>query len=48
MTYKTIDDTTIAEIIIKKSRFICILIPLNQIQDIDNGRNEFKQKYQLS
>ena len=45
MTYKTINDTTIAEIIIKKSRFICILIPLNQIQDIDSGRNEFKQKY---
>ena len=45
MTYKTIDDTTIAEIIIKKSRFISILIPLNQIQDIDSGRNEFKQKY---
>lgn len=45
MTYKTIDNTTIAEIIIKKSRFICILMPLNQIQDIETGRDEAKQKY---
>ncbi len=45
MTYKTINDTTIAEIIIKKSRFICILMPLNQMQDIDTGRDEVRQKY---
>lgn len=45
MTYKTINNTIIAEIIIKKSRFICILMPLNQIQDIETGRDEAKQKY---
>lgn len=45
MTYKTISETTIAEIVIKKSRFICILMPLNQIQDIETGRDEAKQKY---
>ena len=45
MTYQTINDTTIAEIIIKKSRFICILMPLNQMQDIDTGRDEVRQKY---
>ena len=45
MTYKTINDTTIAEIIIKKSRFICVLMPLNQMQDIDTGRDEVRQKY---
>ena len=45
MTYKTINDTTIAEIIIKKSRFICVLMPLNQMQDVDTGRDEVRQKY---
>jgi len=45
MTYKTINDTITAEIVIKKSRFICILMPLNQIQDIETGRDEAKQKY---
>jgi len=45
MTYKTVNDATIAEIVIKKSRFICILMPLNQIQDIETGRDEAKQKY---
>ncbi len=45
MTYKTINDTTITELIIKKSRFICVLMPLNQMQDIDTGRDEVRQKY---
>ncbi|MGI5912417.1 MAG: YigZ family protein [Syntrophomonadaceae bacterium] len=45
MKYKTINDTTIAEIFIKKSRFICILMPLNQIQDIDIRRYEARQEY---
>ncbi|NLT21245.1 MAG: YigZ family protein [Syntrophomonadaceae bacterium] len=45
MTYKTINDTITAEIIIKKSRFICILMPVNQMQDIDTVRDEVRQKY---
>ena len=45
MTYKTINDTTIAELLVKKSRFICVLMPLNQMQDIDTGRDEVRQKY---
>jgi uncharacterized YigZ family protein len=45
MTYKTINDTTIAELLVKKSRFICVLMPLNQLQDIDTKRDEAKQKY---
>lgn len=45
MTYKTINDTITAEIIIKKSRFICILMPQNQIEDIKTGLDEVRQKY---
>jgi uncharacterized YigZ family protein len=45
MRYKTIKDVTLAEIVIKKSRFIGILMPLKQIQDIDTRRNEVKQNY---
>jgi uncharacterized YigZ family protein len=48
MTYKTINDTTIAELLVKKSRFICVLMPLNQLQDIDTKRDEAKQKYPMA
>lgn len=45
MTYKTINNVTVTEIIVKKSRFICILMPLTQIQDIETRLDEAKQQY---
>lgn len=45
MSFRTINDTIIAEIIIKKSRFICIVMPVNHMQDIDTGRDKVSQKY---
>ncbi|PKM77942.1 MAG: YigZ family protein [Firmicutes bacterium HGW-Firmicutes-15] len=45
MFYKTINEVVTAEFIIKKSRFISILIPLSQLQDVEKELNDAKQKY---
>jgi len=45
MIYKTIRDITIAELIVKKSRFICILNPLSEEQDIEKILQAASQKY---
>jgi uncharacterized YigZ family protein len=45
MFYKTIKEVFTAELIIKKSRFISILIPLNQVRDVEKELHDAKQKY---
>ena len=45
MFYKAIKEVFTAELIIKKSRFISILIPLNQLQDVEKELHDAKQKY---
>jgi len=45
MFYKAIKEVFTAELIIKKSRFISILIPLNQLQDVEKELHGAKQKY---
>ncbi len=45
MFYKTVKEIVTAELIIKKSRFISILIPLKQLQDADKSIQDAKQKY---
>lgn len=45
MFYKTIKEIVTTELIIKKSRFISILIPLNQLQDVEKEIHDAKQKY---
>lgn len=43
--YKTICEAVTAELIIKKSRFIAILIPITQLQDIYSGLYDARQKH---
>ena len=45
MFYKTIKEAVITELIIKKSRFISIIIPLSQMQDVETEFHKVKQKY---
>lgn len=45
MFYKTIKEIVTAELMIKKSRFIAILIPLNLLQDVEKELHDAKQKY---
>jgi uncharacterized YigZ family protein len=45
MFYKTINEVITAELIIKKSRFISILMPVTQLQDVENALYDAKQKY---
>ncbi|MDD3364665.1 MAG: YigZ family protein [Syntrophomonas sp.] len=45
MFYKTIKEIVIVELIIKKSRFISLLIPINQLQDVEKELHDAKQKY---
>jgi uncharacterized YigZ family protein len=45
MIYKTINKAVTAELIIKKSRFISVLIPLSQLQDVEKVLYDVKQKY---
>lgn len=45
MFYKTIKEIVTIELIIKKSRFISLLIPINQLQDIEKELHDAKQKY---
>lgn len=45
MTYNTISHICTTELIIKKSRFICILIPLNELNNVETGLHDAKQKY---
>lgn len=45
MNYKTISNACNSELIIKKSRFICILSPLNELQEVEVRLHEAKQRY---
>lgn len=45
---KSINKTIINEIIINKSRFICEIIPLNNINDIDDILKKIKDKYKAA
>ena len=45
MFYKTIKDAVTTELIIKKSRFISLLIPQIQLQDVENALYDARQKY---
>ena len=42
---KQVEKETINEIIVNKSRFICILIPINNKEEIKNIINNYKNKY---
>jgi uncharacterized YigZ family protein len=45
MFYKTIKEVSTAELIIKKSRFISIITPLNQLPDAEKELHAARQKY---
>jgi len=45
MIYKTIKEGVTTELIIKKSRFVSISIPLFQLQDLERELRDTKQKY---
>jgi uncharacterized YigZ family protein len=45
MFYKTIKEIVTVELIIKKSRFISLLIPINQLQDVEKELHDARQKY---
>ena len=45
MFYKTVKEVVPAELIIKKSRFISILRPLSQLQEVAQGLHYAQQKY---
>lgn len=45
MLYKTIEKVVNAEIIIKKSRFITVIIPVNHVLNVDQELYSLKQKY---
>lgn len=44
-SYKTICEAAMAELIIKKSRFIAVLTPITKLQDIDRELYDARQKY---
>lgn len=43
--YKTVHEVVTAELTIKKSRFIAIIMPITQVQDIDKWLYDTRQKY---
>lgn len=45
MFYKTIKEVVNGELIIKKSRFISVLIPVHQLQDVEKQLYDTRQKY---
>ncbi len=45
MFYKTIKEVVTTEINIKKSRFISLLIPQNQLQSVEKALRDARQKY---
>lgn len=45
MNYKTISEACNSELIIKKSRFICILSPLTELREVEVKLREAKQRY---
>lgn len=45
MGYKTISNACKAELIIKKSRFICLLIPLTESEEVEARLYEANQRY---
>ncbi|MEN6328389.1 MAG: YigZ family protein [Syntrophomonas sp.] len=45
MFYKTIGEIVSSEIIIKNSRFICLLVPINHPQNVEQALNEARSKY---
>jgi Uncharacterized conserved protein len=45
MYYKTIKEIASTEIVVKKSRFIALLTPLNNMADIEQELNHIRQKF---
>lgn len=45
LNYKTIKEVTSTEIAVKKSRFIAVLTPINNLPDGDKGLSHIRQQY---